>query len=43
VLSGTDDPQMPEKVKTLGADAFLPKPVDPAALFASLATVVPAG
>jgi len=41
VLSGSNDPQMPAKVKTLGAEAFLAKPVDPAALFASLATVVP--
>jgi CheY-like chemotaxis protein len=42
VLSGTTDPQMPAKVKALGADAFLSKPVDAAALFAALAKVVPA-
>jgi CheY-like chemotaxis protein len=42
VLSGTTDPQMPGKVKALGADAFLSKPVDPAALFAALAEVLPA-
>jgi CheY-like chemotaxis protein len=41
ILSGTTDPQMPEKVKTLGADAFLSKPVDAAALYAALAKVVP--
>lgn len=43
VLSGTIDPQMPEKVKSLGADAFLGKPVDAAALFAALAKVLPPG
>jgi len=42
VLSGTTDPQMPGKVKALGADAFLSKPVDAAALFTALAKVVPA-
>lgn len=41
VLSGTTDPQMPEKVKAMGANAFLSKPVDPAALFAALANVLP--
>jgi FixJ family two-component response regulator len=39
VLSGTTDPQMPAKVKALGADAFLSKPVDAAALFAALAKI----
>jgi len=41
VISGTTDPQMPAKVKAIGADAFLSKPVDPATLFATLAKVVP--
>jgi CheY-like chemotaxis protein len=41
ILSGTTDPQMPEKVKALGVDAFLSKPVDAAALYAALAKVVP--
>ena len=41
VLSGTTDPQMPEKVKSLGADAFLKKPVDSAALFTALAKLLP--
>jgi CheY-like chemotaxis protein len=41
ILSGTTDPQMPEKVKALGADAFLGKPVDASALYAALAKVVP--
>lgn len=42
VLSGTTDPKMPETVKTLGADAFLPKPVNADALFAALQKVLPA-
>ena len=29
VLSGTDDAAMPEQVRALGADEFLPKPIDP--------------
>jgi CheY-like chemotaxis protein len=41
VLSGSVDPQMPEKVKALGADAFLPKPVDPAALSQVVARFAP--
>jgi CheY-like chemotaxis protein len=41
VLSGTTDPQIPAKVKAMGADAFLSKPVDPAMLFATLAKIVP--
>jgi CheY-like chemotaxis protein len=36
VLSGTTDPQMPETVTALGADAFLAKPVNPEGLFAAL-------
>jgi CheY-like chemotaxis protein len=32
VLSGSDDAAMPQQVKALGADAFLPKPIDPDAL-----------
>ena len=32
VLSGSDDAGMPQQVKALGADAFLPKPIDPDAL-----------
>ncbi|GAC1536458.1 MAG: hypothetical protein NVS2B9_02250 [Myxococcales bacterium] len=42
VLSGTIDPDMPEKMKALGADAFLSKPVDANALFAALARLLPA-
>jgi CheY-like chemotaxis protein len=41
VLSGTTDPQMPETVKALGADAFLPKPVNPDGLFAALDKALP--
>ena len=41
VLSGTTDAQMPDKVRALGADAFLHKPVNPEALFAALAKVRP--
>jgi DNA-binding NarL/FixJ family response regulator len=37
VLSGTIDPNMPELVKSLGADGFLRKPVNPAALSEALA------
>jgi CheY-like chemotaxis protein len=32
VVTGSDDPEMPEKVKALGAAACLRKPVDPNAL-----------
>ncbi|HEX8363026.1 MAG TPA: response regulator [Longimicrobium sp.] len=28
VLSGTTDPQIPDTVRAMGAEAFLPKPVD---------------
>ena len=28
VLSGTTDPEIPDTVRSLGAEAFLPKPVD---------------
>jgi CheY-like chemotaxis protein len=41
VLSGTTDAQMPDKVKALGADMFLHKPVDPGALFDALQKVHP--
>ncbi len=41
ILSGTLDPKMPEKMKALGADAFLSKPVDGPALFAALDKVLP--
>jgi CheY-like chemotaxis protein len=32
VLSGSIDQSLPQKVKELGADGFLTKPIDPAAL-----------
>jgi CheY-like chemotaxis protein len=32
VLSGSDAADMPQQVKALGADEFLPKPIDPEAL-----------
>jgi CheY-like chemotaxis protein len=41
VLSGTTDPQIAEKVKALGADAFLKKPVNAVALFEALGRLVP--
>ena len=41
VLSGTTDPQMPAKVKALGADAFLSKPVKTAELLDVLTKVLP--
>jgi len=41
VLSGTTDPEMPAKVKELGADAFLTKPVNPGALFDALGKAHP--
>ena len=34
VLSGSDEKDMPQQVKALGADEFLPKPIDPEALVA---------
>jgi len=36
VVSGSSDPALPEQVMKLGADAFLPKPVDFDALLAAL-------
>ncbi len=36
VISSITDPQLPDQVKELGADVFMPKPVDPAALIAEL-------
>ena len=36
VISAMDDPQLPDQVKELGADTFMPKPVDPAALIAEV-------
>ncbi len=41
VLSGSTDAGMAEKVKTLGADEFLQKPVDQVALFTALDKVLP--
>src|SRR2546427_195268 len=41
ILSGSTDAEMPQKVKTLGADEFLRKPVDQGALFAALDKVLP--
>jgi two-component system cell cycle response regulator DivK len=43
VLSGSSDPQMPEKIRALGAETFLSKPLDPAALLSALAQLVPSG
>jgi CheY-like chemotaxis protein len=37
VLSGSIDPNMPETVKSLGADGYLSKPVDPKALVEAVA------
>lgn len=39
VLSGSDEADMPQQVKALGADAFLPKPIDPEALVAVIERV----
>jgi CheY-like chemotaxis protein len=39
VLSGSDEADMPQQVKALGADAFLPKPIDPEALVAVIQRV----
>jgi len=41
ILSGSTDAGMAEKVKTLGADEFLQKPVDQVALFTALDKVLP--
>ena len=41
ILSGSTDAEMPQKLKTLGADEFLRKPVDQGALFAALDKVLP--
>ena len=43
VLTASPDPQMPETIKALGAEFFLSKPVDPAALLATLEKAVPTG
>jgi len=40
VLSGSIDPEMVPRVKGLGADAFLPKPVDLDRLFQTLASLL---
>jgi CheY-like chemotaxis protein len=40
VLSGTTDPDMPDKVRAAGAVAFLGKPVDPVALCETLEAVL---
>lgn len=40
ILSGSIDPQMPDKIKGLGADEFLSKPVDAAALYDALDKVL---
>ena len=39
VLSGSDDAGMPQQVRALGADAYLPKPIDPDALLAVIQRV----
>jgi DNA-binding NarL/FixJ family response regulator len=36
VLSGSDDATMPEQVKGLGAEGYLPKPIDPDALVSAV-------
>jgi two-component system cell cycle response regulator DivK len=40
VLSGSDDSGTPERVKAMGADQFLLKPVDPDALYGVLCAVL---
>ena len=40
ILSGSTDPDMPDKVRAAGAVAYLGKPVDPAALCQTLETVL---
>ena len=40
VLSGAADDELPARVVELGAEAFLPKPVDPEALLAALSRAV---
>jgi CheY-like chemotaxis protein len=40
ILSGSTDPDMPDKVRVAGAVAFLGKPVDPVALCDTLETVL---
>jgi CheY-like chemotaxis protein len=40
ILSGSTDSGMPEKLKALGADEFLQKPVDQGALFSALDKVL---
>ena len=41
VLSGSIDQSLPRKVKELGADAFLAKPIDPDALRDAIAATAP--
>ena len=36
VLSGSDDATMPDQVKGLGAEGYLPKPIDPDALVSAV-------
>jgi len=41
VLSGSIDQSLPRKVKDLGAEAFLAKPIDPAALREAITAAAP--
>ena len=41
ILTGSDDPDAPAKVKSLGAQAFVNKPVDPNEFAQYIASVVP--
>jgi len=39
VVSGVADPGLPETVRALGAETFLGKPLDPAALYSALGNI----
>jgi CheY-like chemotaxis protein len=39
VVSGVADPALPEAVRALGAETFLGKPLDPAALYSALGNI----
>ena len=41
ILTGSDDPDAPQRVKSLGAQAFVTKPVDPNEFAQYIASVVP--
>ena len=42
VVSGVTDPGLPEAVRSLGAEAFFAKPIEPEALFSTLEKFSPA-